>query len=413
MSIFTDLLINGFSQRDEMLYSPGVLYEITAKLGDNDNATTKTDKVKNIIGNWVSSPQMMMAGQPEPAIFALEIHAICDSNVTQDGYGTYMFVPDTYQDTAMNMIATTYTVPREIDDEEDPTKVLASRFADDQGFSTENEMTVLEMGPYREEYYPIRVWGAGGGGRRADTSSMDPLENIFAVFDSLHNGEFAGISMVMAPAPDDWRVAGENHIRAMQDPTFVEHLSLGQQIMHKFNGTPIPEHGNTSKWESILGLGASPDPNARPQRVKLTDDDKAEIQVIQMKLNREMFAFSTTLRIYASSREIASRIADLISQNSISNQSGQMLVVKNERGNLRSLAMRQASPNAFIMNSAEIGTLWHVPDESLYGEKRGAGRMCHRPQSAATVPPDDLIILQTGGPADLQALFHKLNSGGI
>ena len=413
MGVFLDLLLNGFSQRDEFLYSPGVLYEITAKLSDNDNPTTKTDKVKNVIGNWVSSPEMMLGGVADPVAFALELHAVNDENAPQHGYGTYMFVPDAYQDTAMSMIATTYTVPREIEDDEDPLKALAARYAGEDGFSMENEMTVLEMGPSRESYYPIRVWGAGGSGRRGDTATMDPLENIFAVFDALHHGEFAGISMVMSPAAEDWRLAGENHIRSIQDPMFVENLSLGQQLMYKMNGTPIPEHGNTRRWEGFLGLGASPDPNARRARAELTDMDRAEIQVIQMKLNRELFAFETTFRVYASSRAIASRIADLITQNSISNQSGQMLVVKNDRANLRSMAMRQMSENSFVMNSAEIGTLWHVPDESLYGEKRGAGRMCHRPQSAATVPPDNLITIPTGGPADLQALFNKLNSGGI
>lgn len=413
MGVFLDLLLNGFSPQDDYLYSPGVLYEITAKLGDNDNPTTKTDKVKNVIGSWVSSPEVMLGGEADPVAFALELHAVNDENAPQHGYGTYMFVPDAYRDTAMSMIATTYTVPREIEDDEDPVKALAARYADEDGFSVENEMTVLEMGPAREAYYPIRVWGAGGGGRRGDTATMDPLESIFAVFDALHHGEFAGISMVMSPAPEDWRLAGENHIRSIQDPMFVEHLSLGQQIMHKVNGTPIPEHGNVRRWEGLLGMGASPDPNARRARAELTDMDRAEIQVIQMKLNRELFAFDTTLRVYASSRAIAGRIADLITQSSISNQSGQMLVVRDDRANLRAMAMRQMSGNAFVMNSAEIGSLWHVPDESLYGEKRGAGRMCHRPQSAATVPPDNLITIPTGGAADLQALFNKLNSGGL
>ena len=250
--------------------------------------------------------------------------------------------------------------------------------------------------------------------RRADTATMDPLENIFSVFDGLKHGEFAGISLVMSAAGEEWRTAGANHIRALVDPSFVEHLSLGQQIMHKINGTPIPEHGNVRRFESVFGLGPSVDPNAkRASMGSVSDEDKAEIQVIQTKLNREMFAFNTTIRVYGSSRAIASHIADLISQNSISNQSGQILVVKNDRGNLRSMAMRQMGSNAFVMNSAEIATLWHVPDESLYGEKRGAGRMCHKPQSAATVPPDDLVIIAKGGPADLQALFQKLNSGGI
>lgn len=414
MGVFTDLLINGFSKQDELLYSPGTLYEITSKLGDNDNAMTKTDKVKNIIGNWVSSPEMMIGAGADPVAFALELHAANDENTPQHGYGTYMFVPDAYEDTAMNTIATTYTVPREIADDEDPLKALASRYADDRGFSTENEMTILEMGPYREEYYPIKVWGSGGGMRRADTSTMDPLENIFSVFDGLKHGEFAGISIVMSAAGDAWRTAGANHIRALVDPSFVEHLSLGKQIMHKINGTPIPEHGNVRRFESVFGLGASVDPNAkRASMANISDEDKAEIQVIQSKMNRELFAFNATLRVYGSSRAIAAHIADLISQSSISNQSGQLLVVKNEYGNLRSMALRQMSENSFVMNSAEIATLWHVPDESLYGEKRGAGRMCHRPQSAATVPPDDLIIIPKGGPADLQALFQKLNSGGV
>lgn len=413
MGIFTDLLVNGFSPRQEYLYSPGVLYEITAKLGDNDNATTKTDKVKAIIGSWVSSPEIMMGGSTDPVAFALEMHAINDEKAPQNGFGTYMFVPDAYQDTAMSMITTTYTVPREIADEEDPAKVIAARYADEQGFSTENELTVIEMAPQREDYYPIRIWGGGGGSRRADTASMDPLENIFAVFDGLHNGEFAGISLVMAPAPESWRLPGENHIHALEDPNFVESLSLGKQIMYKINGTPIPEHGNARPWEQALGLGATIDPKAKRARPQLTDADKAEIAVIQAKLNREMFAFETTIRIYASTRELAGRIANLISQSSISNQSGQLLVVKDEKANLQSLALRRTSGNSFVMNSAEIATLWHVPDESLYGEKRGAGRTCHRPRSAATVPPDDLIILPTGGAADLQTFFKKYNSGGL
>lgn len=413
MGVFTDFLINGFSRQQELLYSPGTLYEITAKLGDNDSPNTKTDKVRNIIGNWVSSPEMMLGAGADPVAFALELHAANDENTPQHGYGTYMFVPDAYEDTAMNTITMTYTVPREIEDDEDPLKALASRYADERGFSVENEMTVLEMGPNREEYYPIKVWG-GGGMRRADTATMDPLENLFSVFDGLKHGEFAGVSIVMSATDDTWRMAGANHIRALVDPSFVENLSLGKQIMHKLNGTPIPEHGNVRKFESFLGLGASVDPNAkRASMANLTDEDKAEIQVIQSKMNKELFAFEATIRVYGSSRAIAGHLADLISQNSISNQSGQLLVVKNERGNLRSMALRQMGENSFVLNSAEIATLWHVPDESLYGEKRGAGRMCHRPQSAATVPPDDLITIPKGGPADLQALFQKLNSGGI
>lgn len=391
MGFFTEFLMNGFSRGGEQLYGPGTLFEMKARLSDNFPATVKMDKVRAVIGSWYTSREMLAELGREPSVYALEVHAVNDpSEGTRHGYGTYVFIPDEVRDASITPLTTTFSEPVEIQDDEDPLKILAETYADESGYSKSPSLAVYELGLRREFFYPLRVWDKGDG---------DPMEGMFSIFETMPPGAFAGMSLVMVQPQDNWQQPAYNRIRAIEDPTYVENMSRARQLFHLMKTGERAATGDTT----LAGYEKKP----------LSPQERDEIAEINKKAKTGTVAFRCTMRIYASNSDLAMHLADVISQRTSTPTQGQALVVEDQGANLRAMAMREEGNHSFILSADEIATLWHVPDEALYGEKGHGGRLCHRPSSAATRPPDNLVTIRTGGPADLQAIMAKLISGGM
>lgn len=385
MGLFMQFIMNGFSRGGESLYSPGTLFELRAKLQDNDAADRKMGKVKALVSSWSTSREMLAEQGMEPSAYALEVHANNEPNHPQIGYGTYVFVPDEVRDSSLTTMTTTYSDPLEVQDDEDPLKVLADLYANEAGFSSYPSLAIYELGLRKPDYYPLRLW---------DRGSNDPMDGLFSIFELIPQGEFAGISLVLVQPADDWRQPAWNHIRSIEDPNYVENLSIGRRIWHMVQGSEMPATGDTD----LTGYEKRP----------LSPQERDEINEINKKTASGAVAFRCTMRVYASSHDLAQRIVDVISRRTASATQGQALLAMDTDANLRDAALRKEGGHRFILTSDEIATLWHVPDESLYGERAAGGRLCHRPSPSATRPPDELAIIRDGGPGDLQLMLEKI-----
>ena len=126
MGMFSSFLMNGFRRNEEKFYSPGQMFEVMSRLGEQLRGDEMRAKVKTLLSGWfVPADTFREQGQKVPA-YALEMHAVMDKSYTYNGYGTYIFVPDERRRMVTVPLASIFSRPMELEDDEDPVKILSS-----------------------------------------------------------------------------------------------------------------------------------------------------------------------------------------------------------------------------------------------------------------------------------------------
>lgn len=377
MGIFTRFLIHGFNSQQEKFYSPGQLFEVMSRLGEELKPDEMRNKVKSLLSGWFApADSFREQNQPVPA-YSLEMHAINEKASPRNGYGTYIFVPDEMLKRVTNPVRSIFSEPSELYDDEDPAKILSAIYSDVSGFSTNHELTIYELTCKNEEFYPINIWSR--------EFASDPLEEIFGVFDDLEVGDFAGISIIVIPPEQDWELQGKMRIRSIEDPQYEEEIGFFETARRFIKGEDMPEE----EAERLAGY----------QKQQLDSAEKEEIKAIHSKIYND--AFRCTVRIYASKPEIADELAAIIAQRSSGRYNS--LTVCNKNGKLLDLALRKEGRKPFLMCSDEIASLWHVPADNTQGAK------LHKPLPAALTPPEDLLCIDIGEPGDIQKLLGSIH----
>lgn len=378
MSLLTDFIIyGGFRPANRMLYSPGKLFSVTSKVAEQIKPKDKRYKVQTLLRKWNIEPDAAPQDQETNIpIYALEFHAINDKDSSLDGYNSYVFIPENNLGPGESSIATTYTKPLDIADDEDPLKVLSALYSDDNGYSTNPNLAVYELTCTKEEFYPLRVWGGN------DLS--DPADELFDVFDKLKRNEFAGVQLVLRPKPKGYETAGMMRVKSIEDPTYKEEIGLVETISRLWRGRDMPEEeaGRSIKQQRL-------------------DTREAEtVKLIRHKL-LETCCFRATIRVYASSVAVADYLAQIIIQN-MSGKHNQLKVV-DRYASIRAAALREEGRHRFLMSDEEIATIWHVPDENSYGNR------LIKPLPAAMTPPESVMDLTfpLGGDGDIRYLLAQ------
>lgn len=378
MGIFTNFLINGFNSQQEKFYSPGQLFEVMSKLGEELRPDDMRMKVKSLLSGWYApADSFREQNQPVPA-YGLEMHAVNEKNSPRNGYGTYIFVPDEMHKRVTNPVRSIFSEPNELYDDEDPLKILSAIYSDKNGYSTNHELSVYELSCKNEEFYPINIWDR--------SFASDPLEEIFGVFDDLKSGDFAGISIIVVPPEEGWDLKGKMRIRYIEDPEYEEEVGFIERTRRVFRGEDSPEE----EAERLAGY----------QKQQLDTAEKEEIKAIMSKINND--AFRCSIRVYASKPEIADELAAIIIQRSSGRYNSLQITTKH--ASLLDLAMRKETSHPFLMCADEIASLWHVPAENTQGAK------LHKPLPAALTPPEELLAINVGEPGDIQKLLYSINS---
>ena len=380
MGFFTNFIIKGFKKSELPYFSPGVLYEVMSKLGEELRGDQMRSKVCTLLDGWHVPPQSFRVLDQKVPAYALEIHAINEQNHPRNGYGTYVFVPDERNDMVVTPLTSIFSPPLEIWDEEDFMKALAATKADKWGYSKEGGPVVYELSCAEEEFYPLRMW--------TKEIANDPLEELFGIFDALHPGEYAGVSIVVVPPEDDWNLAGRKRIRSIEDPEYRENIGIIETVTRIFNGDKLPD-------DEVDRLAVY-------KKQQLDPHEKEETDLIRSKIDGDD-AFRCTIRVYASSAARAEQLAGVIVQKT--SWQWNSLYVNDKNSNLLDLAMRREGPGRFHMTANEIASIWHVPAENTSGIKR------HRPLPAALTPPDELLTIDIGDPGDIQNLIFSIGSG--
>lgn len=378
MGIFTNFLINGFNSQQEKFYSPGQLFEVMSRLGEELRGDDMRGKVKTLLSSWYAPAESFRELNQKVPAYALEIHAVNEKGSLRNGYGTYVFVPDERIHLVTNPLKSIFSPPSELYDDEDPTKILSAIYSDKNGFSTNAELSVYELTCKNEEFYPINIW--------SKEFANDPLEEIFGVFDSMAPGDFAGVSVVVIPPEEDWELQGKMRIRSIEDPEYEEEIGIIETVSRIIHGEEFPDE----EAERLAGY----------QKQQLDSAEKEEIKAILSKISNN--SFRCTVRVYASKPEIADELSGIIVQKTRGKYNG--LQVFNKSGSLLDLAMRRESSRPFLMSADEIASIWHVPAENTIGEK------LHKPLPDALTPPEELLTINMGEPGDIQKLIYSINA---
>ena len=382
MGIFGDILLGKNKEYSSNIgsFSEGTLYETMSRLGDKFSASQKAAKVSTLLAPWYASASAFLADDGEIPVYALEMHCVRDRKSLQDGYGAYIFVPDSMRNRVILPIGSIFSKPIELYDEEDPVKILAASYAGRNG-GDDKEVFVYELALAEPDYRPFKIWDKN--------LAIDPLEERFGLFDSLKEGEFAGISLVFQPPPDDWRDPAKKAIREIEDP---DYSAVGKGALQRFisflnDEEPDRSVNDEKGTERMTGY----------KKQSLGMFEQALIAGIKDKIQAE--AFLCSLRVYASSDRVANELSTIVCQRT----SGPLnrLSVVNRAASLDDLARRKISQQAsFLMTIPEISTIWHVPDEET------SGKWCHRPLPEATEPPADILTIETGSIGDIQSMFE-------
>lgn len=376
MGIFTNFSITGFNAKQEKFYSPGTLYEVMSKLGEEVKPDEMRKKVNTLLDGWDAPADSFREQNKKVPAYALEMHACNEKNSPRNGYGTYIFVPDEMHKRVVNPVSSIFSKPSELYDDEDPLKILSAIYADYRGFSTNDQIAIYELACKGEDFYPLNVWD--------NNYANDPLEEIFGVFDALAPGEFAGISLIVIPPETDWELPGKMRIRYIEDPQYEEQIGIVETFSRIWHQEKMPEE----EVDRLAGY----------QKQQLDPAEKEEIKAITGKIDNHSFRCS--LRVYASNSEIAEDLAGIIMQKTHGKYNS--LEIVNKKGNLLDLAMRRESSKTFMLSAPEIASIWHVPAENTMGEKR------HKPLPAALTPPDELLAINVGEPGDIQKLIYSI-----
>lgn len=386
MGLFTDFLIRGFTEEQGYLYSPGTLYEVMGGLGIEMRHDEMRKKVETLLAGWSTDAETFLESGERIPTYALELHAINDKNSPNNGYGTYIFLPDEKNSVSIPGIESVYSRPIELYDDEDPIKILSAMYADKAGFPmpVEGAPTVYEMSVERHDYYPIKYWDK--------TSGSDPLDEIFGVFEGLKSGEYAGVSLVVVPPQRDWYKRGRARIREIEDPSYI--------------GDPS-ELGVIATFRKILNDEDLPGEGIDRMvydKQRLDTAEKAEIKAIETKIEGAEDRFRCTLRVYASSEQIANTITGIITQKTSGRYN--KLVISERHGNLIDLATRVEGRSRFVLSTQEIPMIWHVVSDG----GSGVSNKIHKAMPDALIPPEELITIPIGDPGDIQKLIYSINS---
>lgn len=377
MGIFTNFMIMGFNEKQERFYSPGTLYEVMSRLGESLKPDDMRKKVKTLLSSWFAPADSFREQNQKVPAYALEMHACNEKGSSRNGYGTYIFVPDEMHKRVVNPVSSIFSPPSELYDDEDPVKVLSAIYADHTGMSTNDQLTIYELGVRNEEFYPINIWD--------NSYANDPIEEIFGIFDSLAPGEFAGISLIAVPPENDWDRPGRMRIRYIEDPEYEEEIGIFETIRRLATDRRLPDE----EVDRLAGY----------TKQQLDSNERAEIKAIETKITSH--AFRCSLRVYASNQAIADDLAGIIMQKAHGKWNSLQIV--NRKANLLDLAMRREQLTPFLMDDEEIASIWHVPAENTCGEK------LHKPLPAALTPPDELIAISVGEPGDIQKLIYSIS----
>lgn len=376
----------------------GELYEVRTTLGTADKPDERMSKVASLLTTWYREYEQYSDRKSAPT-FALELHGLYDDTTDRkvistnpldddvvldnpmDGYGAYVFIPESTRQSTVSVIGNIYASPIDIPDDFDVLKVLAKTYIGEYDERETPPVFTRELVTQRPEYYPLTSWGS--------KDPADPMNEIFSVFERLKKGQFAGISIPCRMAdssPTGWKGEANKRIREIQDPYYIAHPSLWDRARNLMRDDP--EH----KYQ----MGGRVDRLAGYETQTLDVNEKNEIQAIQDKMMQN--AFRCVIRVYASQEEIADALCTVLLQRT----SGlyNTLRVASTRCSLDDLARRTIGRNSFVMSSEELSSIWHVPDDG-----NSAFNRLHKAQPQISTPPESLVIIPSGGDGDIKALL--------
>lgn len=374
----------------------GELYEVRSILSTSDKPEERKSKVKSLLSTWYREYEQYGHDNSAPT-FSLEIHALnddttdrkaigsdpLDDDVTldnpMDGYGTYVFIPESTRWSTVSVLGNVFSTPIDIPDDYDMTKVLAKTYHGEEEYDTPPLFT-RELSLVEGEHLPIATWDG-----KAPTDYMNEL---FSVFDRLRKGEFAGVSIACRMADPSWKVEGNMRIREIEDPGYVAHPTMAQRLI----GLVMEDA------EHKRQMGGRVDRLAGYDKQSLDVNEKSEIDAILGKQRQD--AFRCAIRVYSSREDVADSLCDVLRQRTSGTYN--KLRISSTRCRLDDIAHRKIGRNSFILSADEIASIWHVPDDN-----NSSFNKLHKAQPQISTPPESVVIVPNGGDGDIKELLRR------
>lgn len=393
MGLFDSLMKQDAGSGDD---GKGELYELCMPLGTNEKPEQRKQRVESLLSTWYRQYERYGYKNTAPT-FAFEIHALNDDSTDRkpvkkskydddialenpmDGYGTYVFVPESMRQSTVSVMTNIFTQPIDIPDDFDVLKVLAKTYVGEYE-QEQPQIFTREFVAAQPEYYPLESWGS--------TAPIDQMNELFGVFERLQKGEFAGVSIPCRMASPEWKAEGNMRIREIEDPTYIAHPTMMQRLVNALS----EDNPNKPKKQ----MGGRVDRLAGYDKQTLDFNESAEVEAIKTKQVAD--TFRCVIRVYASREDIADDICSVIMQRT----SGRWnhLRIVSQRVRLDDLAQRRIGRQSFVMSADEIASLWHVPDDT-----NSSFNKLHKAQPQISTPPESVVIVPSGGDGDIKTLL--------
>lgn len=393
MSLIDALIQQNMTSEDD---GRGELYEVCMKLGTSEKPEQRKARVASLLDTWYRQYERYGTQNSAPT-FSLEIHALNDDSsarkpVARDGfdddvvldnpmngYGTYVFIPERMRQSTVSVLGNIFTRPIDIPDDFDVLKVLAKTYVGEYEQDVPPIYT-RELAMDQREHFPLQSWDA--------KSPVDPMNELFEVFDRLRKGEFAGISMPCRMASDSWKIEGNMRIREIEDPNYIAHPTMMQRVVNALRDDPTQKRQMGGRVDRLAGY----------DKQSLDYNETAEIDAIKGKQNAD--AFRCTIRVYASREDIADEICGIIRQRTSGRWNN--LRIASTRVRLDDLAQRKIGRSSFVLSADEIASIWHVPDDGNHSFTK-----LHKAQPQISTPPASVVIVPSGGDGDIKSLLKS------
>ncbi|MEX1061624.1 MAG: type IV secretory system conjugative DNA transfer family protein, partial [Patescibacteria group bacterium] len=230
------------------------------------------------------------------------------------------------------------------------------------GLATCGENLVLT----KESFFPLRTFR---------DFEVDPMAAVTGAMSEIKEGERIWLQILVRPVPDNWQAAGHQYAQEVKTGIKKVKLGLSELIRGTVSevGEMIPhaveQFTNPAAQAARISKGAGP--AGKTDAPRLSPGQELELKMIEDKLTRVGFAVS--IRVFTAALE-SNSCQDLLRgatasfrQFSVANLNSldKSPVAGGIDGFKRSMASREFPAKPYILDTAELASLFHLPNISV------------------------------------------------
>ncbi len=249
---------------------------------------------------------------------------------------------------------------------DDYVNLLPSTLPDDKYDLFGSEMVLS-----KEDYYPIRTYPEFEEKSSGPdyVKRIDPLASLAEVMSSLEAGEFLGVQLLIRPTGDGWVKKGQAEMDKLQGKKSKAGENMLSSVVFEIDKL-IPGHVEVAKEDK------------KPEQTQLTSGKQEAIKAAEKKMSkigyecgirfiysgpRENFHRVHVSGVVGAFKQFALQTINSFKLNSTTITAGKWPFKKQKEYNKKIILLnkyknRSLPMKAFILNTEELATIYHLPD---------------------------------------------------